>query len=517
LEVVVSLKGSLETFALPEVLQLLADTSKTGELYVKGASGSEGRLWFRNGAVAAFDVESSYQPDDAIFELLGVGEGEFSFDADSGVPESAKVSGWDRQDVRSELGKAQAKMEEWVEILTVVPSLEHRVSLAAEAPSDHISVDRGQWEMLVAIGDGHSVQEVLGARSLGKVDGCRSIKGLVDGGLVRIVEAPQPQPIQELPAEPVAAAEGSDEVEAVDSPLPAPFEAAEPEVGVEDHLWIPAPEHAPFVSSPNGIDPGAVAAEDDQEDRYAGLRAALAQAAEAEDHEHQAAEAEDHEHQAAEAEDHEHQVTEAEQHEHQATELEEHHQAETEDHHTPEAEEHHSVASEAHNLQADDLYSTEEPADNHQEEPTSFQPGEIPSAEAEQEDDGHSALRALLAEVTAQAGDAPAEEVDGLVDRGPWTSHELASLEAMGGWHDDEGPIHSNGGEHAPGGAGEAESTISPYSATTAEADHAYAEAQPAHEPAEPEAEAEAAEEAAPADEPINRGLLLKFLSSVRN
>jgi hypothetical protein len=195
-EVAVSLKGSFETLALPEVLQLLADTSKTGELCVKGEGGPQARLWFRDGAIAAFDVEGSYEPNDAIFEMLGVSRGEFWFQTGSDVPGYARTPGSERHDVRAELGSAQAKMSEWVEILAVVPSLEHRVHLSPGAPADHVSVDRSQWEMLVAIGEGRTVSEVLSARNLGRFDGCKAVKGLLDSRLIYIAEPEQPQPVE---------------------------------------------------------------------------------------------------------------------------------------------------------------------------------------------------------------------------------------------------------------------------------------------------------------------------------
>jgi hypothetical protein len=414
LEVYVSLKGSLETFALSEVLQLLADTSKTGELYLQGEDGVEGRVWIRDGAIAAFDVEGSYEPDDAIFQMLGATRGAFSFDAEGAAPESARTPAWDRHDVRAELSRAQTKMAEWVDILAVVPSLEHRVQLRAEAPADNVSIDRAQWEMLVAIGGGGAVHQVLADRNLGKFDGCKAVKGLIDAELVDIAEAVQPEPIEEIPDEEVMAAETDlplvDEVHDVE-------ETEVPEAvgaGTEEPDYFPKP----------------VTASAETEDPYASLREAIAEAAEAE-------------------------------------ELAESDGASP----TPDDE---PVPLEGASAPAD----SPETAEAHAAE-------DLPPEAATEESDGHSALRALLAEVTAQVGDTPEndedhEPVDGLEDRGPWTSNELASLDPVAG---DGEVIEATG------------------------------EAEPVQESGEPEA----AEEEAPAEEPINRGLLLKFLSSVRN
>jgi hypothetical protein len=121
------------------------------------------------------------------------------------------------------------------------------------------------------------------------------------------------------------------------------------------------------------------------------------------------------------------------------------------------------------------------------------------------EQDGRDALRALLAEVTSTADPSPAavtdEPVDGLRDRGPWTSNELASFEQDGGWAADES-------EQAPAAPAEAA-----YDAPS----HPSEQAPDYHGALEADAEAEEPVEEQAAEEPINRGLLLKFLSSVRN
>ena len=118
-----ALQGSLEDFPLREVLQLLADTSKSGKLHVRGQSGSEGWLWFTDGSIAAFDVTGSEVPSEAIFEMLRMGDGEFSFEAEEVAPESARLPDWDRKDVRPEIDLAQSRLAEWNDIVNVVPSI----------------------------------------------------------------------------------------------------------------------------------------------------------------------------------------------------------------------------------------------------------------------------------------------------------------------------------------------------------------------------------------------------------
>ena len=73
------LQGSLDNFALDEVLGLLSSTSKTGRLSLKGDRG-DGSLTIYNGQLV--DASASYDsngtaPEDVVFELLRYVDGNF--------------------------------------------------------------------------------------------------------------------------------------------------------------------------------------------------------------------------------------------------------------------------------------------------------------------------------------------------------------------------------------------------------------------------------------------------------
>jgi hypothetical protein len=165
------------------------------------------------------------------------------------------------------------------------------------------------------------------------------------------------------------------------------------------------------------------------------------------------------------------------------------------------------------------------------DEPGEIGEGSVYELQADRGQDARAALEALLTEVTAPLGDATAEAGDGgmypsgaedarsyggeayggqtydaLADRGPWSESELATFDSEGGWVGDVpsdadvpsnivafAPLHQLGDEDGsePGREEAADAGMSGGS--------------------EPE------EAPVPEPEPINRGLLLKFLSSVRN
>ena len=195
-----SLQGTLETIPLADVLSLLAATKKTGELRVGGSRG-DGRLWLDGGKVVAADVPRAVTPVDAVFELLRLTTGSFSFEDDAvGPPPGAPLA------VDALLGEAQGRLEAWRAIEAVVPSMACVVALAPELAQDSVTVSRRQWKDLVAVAAGGDVNGVMVRLGQGEFDTCRTVKELVDAGLAKV--APAPVTTAPKPAEATTSASG---------------------------------------------------------------------------------------------------------------------------------------------------------------------------------------------------------------------------------------------------------------------------------------------------------------------
>lgn len=192
-----SLQGSLETFALPDVLVLLASTKKSGELRVQGGRG-EGRVWVQDGEIVQThfggkDLSSL----DTVFELLRISSGNFSFatgEAPSAPHEPELIDGV--------LAEAQDRLAEWREIEKVVPRLDVVLDMAPEAPDSQVTVTADQWKLLVAVAGGRSVAELMTRIARSEFDTCKAVKGLVEARLIsldanakrRPAPAPAPSP-----------------------------------------------------------------------------------------------------------------------------------------------------------------------------------------------------------------------------------------------------------------------------------------------------------------------------------
>jgi hypothetical protein len=185
-----ALQGTLDTFSLPDVLRLLATTAKTGRLRLDGDRG-HGSIWLRDGSVVAAVADRALDTaphEEVLFELLRFETGGFAFDSDEETDAAGKP-----EDVEGLLRRAGALLSEWNELEVVVPSLDHRVSLSDDLPSDEVTIDADRWRSVVAAASGGSVSQLGDSLGLSELGVSRVVRDLVDLGVADVSD-PWPDP-----------------------------------------------------------------------------------------------------------------------------------------------------------------------------------------------------------------------------------------------------------------------------------------------------------------------------------
>jgi hypothetical protein len=219
----VALQGDLKSFALPDVLRLLAGTGKSGRLEVVGAG--TGELVLFEGAIAAAAVTSAPHatgPADVVFDLLRFEDGSFSFEEDDELTDAGLAA-----DIETTIELAEALVLEWEEVETVVPSMHAWLSLVAEI-EDETRVTPDQWKAIAAVAGGGTVVDLADALELNDLAACRQAKDLIELGLLDVREsAGTSTPSDFVPADHAAA-----DYAPAEHTLVEPFEA--PVVELDD-------------------------------------------------------------------------------------------------------------------------------------------------------------------------------------------------------------------------------------------------------------------------------------------
>ena len=247
-----SLQGTLDTFGLQDVLSLLSTTKKKGELQVRGP-GFAGSVWMDEGKLVGAEVPRCPTLVDAVFELMRLPEGEFSFVGDSPVRGPMTEAS-----VGDVLGDAEERLIEWNDIAVHIPSVHVKLELAPAAPSSQVNLDPDQWRLVVASGHGVTLAELAEAMGMGEFQICRTAKALVENGLATAVPVAPPAtpagppaaaPAQEAPARPQPAAAPVQEAPAAPPPAPEPEPVAQAPAA-QPAAPTPEPAPAPAAEAP---------------------------------------------------------------------------------------------------------------------------------------------------------------------------------------------------------------------------------------------------------------------------
>lgn len=180
-----ALQGDLSSFALPDVLHLLAGTAKSGRLAVTSAA-ADGELWFHGGGLTGGTVSTGHRSEgtaEVIMEMLRFEGGSFSFD-DVTHPADGEA-----EPVDEVLRDAEELVAEWLEVEAVVPSLATWLTLAPSMATE-VTIGVDQWRAVAAIGGGSTVEALADNCVLSDLAASRIAKELAEAGLVAI-DAPR--------------------------------------------------------------------------------------------------------------------------------------------------------------------------------------------------------------------------------------------------------------------------------------------------------------------------------------
>ena len=202
-----ALQGTIESFAVADVVRLLGASAKTGRLIITGDRGTA-LLWFAGGQIVGGGTSTgeTADPVEVVFDMLRYDTGSFVFESDRACPDPGEP-----RDASLTLTEAEGAVGEWLAVVAVAHGLEAVVELAPELPHPEVVVDQAVWTSIVAVGGGCTVGALGRNLGLGELPVCRLVRALAEGGFV-VVTPPEgpasaPAPLPEATRAPVFSAE----------------------------------------------------------------------------------------------------------------------------------------------------------------------------------------------------------------------------------------------------------------------------------------------------------------------
>jgi hypothetical protein len=179
-------QGSLAELHLPDIIQLVSVSGKTGVFHLTDAT-HRGDIWLHEGRIVHAETED-LSGEEAVYALAIWRAGEFRFEAGVAAP---------RQTIQKSntnlLMEAARRLDEWRVLSKKIPSVELVPEFVIQENREgQINLNTMEWLLLSKI-DGHrSVREIAAAAGMGVFDAAKLLYGLVATNLIRLREKEAP-------------------------------------------------------------------------------------------------------------------------------------------------------------------------------------------------------------------------------------------------------------------------------------------------------------------------------------
>lgn len=182
-------QGSLKELPLPDIIQLVSVSGKTGAFVLQGPS-QEGKIFLRDGEIV-HAVAGPVRGEDAVYELAIWQEGEFEFKpGDETEDRTIKKSNTNL------LMEAARRIDEWQVLSKRIPSTRLVPVFTNQSSSTSVSFTPQEWQVICKVDERRSIDELASVLGASAFEVCKLLYGLVTAGLVELRE-----PLGQLQAE----------------------------------------------------------------------------------------------------------------------------------------------------------------------------------------------------------------------------------------------------------------------------------------------------------------------------
>lgn len=187
-----SFQGSLAELPLPDVVQLVSSSGKTGCFHLTDGD-VKGQIYIHEGKIVHAQVED-LSGEEAVYQLAIWSRGEFFFETGATVAANTIT-----KTNTNLLMEAARRLDEWRVLQKKVPSMDLVPEFVIpEGREGQINLNTSEWLILSKIDGRRSIKAIANASSHSTFDACKILYGLIATNLIRLKEAapqaPSPRP-----------------------------------------------------------------------------------------------------------------------------------------------------------------------------------------------------------------------------------------------------------------------------------------------------------------------------------
>lgn len=185
-------QGSLEELPLPDVIQLVAASGKSGRFLMKGKLG-EGAIVLRDGQIV-HSVCGDLRGEEAFYELATWQEGSFRFEQSDERDAERTI---EKSNTNLLMAAAQ-RIDEWKVLVSRVPSTSMVPVFREDGGKTPISLTPREWQVIRKIDEHRSIDEISHAIKMSPFEVSKTVYGLITSNLIELKDDPSKLPVGRL-------------------------------------------------------------------------------------------------------------------------------------------------------------------------------------------------------------------------------------------------------------------------------------------------------------------------------
>jgi len=174
-------QGSLKELPLPDIIQLVSVSGKTGVFTLTNGS-ANGEIYLLDGNIVHAQT-ASLEGEEAVYELAVWSEGDFVFHPGRASPTTSI-----KRSNTNLLMEAARRIDEWQVLSKRISSTSLVPIFTEQAKKSSVSLTPGEWRLIAKIDERRSIEEISIALGESPFEVSKLLYGLITSGLISLNE-----------------------------------------------------------------------------------------------------------------------------------------------------------------------------------------------------------------------------------------------------------------------------------------------------------------------------------------